>query len=232
MAPLRIEYSPSVLKVGTHVILTVRAARRDPVQLTVTAPSAATRRLGVRPIGGTAWRATIVITRAGRWAFRATQGSRWATLGITVLAQKTNTILGPLGAADCDPPSPRNRVNRGVSHAEVFGTSVRGRLWGLFAFLPAGASWASDGAAEFDDLVGKQMKVVFKFDARPDAFYSVAPDGNHVTLVWGPDYHGSSSWKREGVEWGAGFVFQRAGCWRIHATAGQKTGDIWVDVVS
>jgi hypothetical protein len=76
------------------------------------------------------------------------------------------------------------------------------------------------------------MKVVYKFADRPDAFYAVAPDGTRADPDWGPDYHSTSSWKRQGVEWGAAFTFDRPGCWRIHAQSAGKTGDIWVDVLS
>ena len=76
------------------------------------------------------------------------------------------------------------------------------------------------------------MKIVFKFADRPDAFYAIAPEGTDVKPDWGPDFHPSSNWNRSGVEWGAGFTFDKAGCRRIHAAAGGKTGDIWLEVLS
>jgi hypothetical protein len=164
--------------------------------------------------------------------FRATQPDQWATLTVTVVAPTTNGIFGPPGAQDCSPPSPRNQVRQGFLHAEVLGTATNARFWGLFAFLPNGATWASETDAELQDVLGKQMKVVFKFDEAPDSFYAIAPDGTRKVPDWGPHFHASSTWKRAGTEWGAGFTFDQAGCWQIHADAGTKAGDIWLDVVS
>ncbi len=76
------------------------------------------------------------------------------------------------------------------------------------------------------------MKIVFKFDRLPGAFYAVAPDGTRTPPVSGPTPHGSSNWKRPGAEWGSQFLFTEPGCWDIHVAAGHKTGDIWLDVVS
>jgi hypothetical protein len=229
---LRIDFSPRVLHVGTHLTLTVHSSESGPLRLTVTPPAGTVRPVAVHRRGRATWRGAATLNRAGRWKFRATQSVQWATLTVTVAAPTTNGVFGPLGAEACSPPSPRNQVRRGFLHSEVLGTSATGKFWGLFAFLPKGATWASETDAQIQALVGKEMKVVFKFDDRPDAFYAVAPDGTHVAPVWGPDFHESSSWKRSGVEWGAGFLFGKAGCWRIHADAGTKSGDIWLEVVS
>lgn len=43
---------------------------------------------------------------------------------------------------------------------------------------------------------------------------------------WGPTFHQSSNWDRQpGTEWGAGFVFDRPGCWRIQVGA---WGALWL----
>jgi len=115
----------------------------------------------------------------------------------------------------------------------VYGTTIGGRFWALFAFNPAGATWASDDTASFEGLVGKEIKIVFKLTAgQPTSFYAFAPNASRTKPVWGPEPHGASSWDRGGAEWGAGFVFGQAGCWRIHASAVSTAGDIWLDIRS
>lgn len=232
VARLRIDFAPRTVQIGTHLTLTIHSTRAGNVRLTATPPAGATRRVALHRLNHGAWRGGVTITRAGKWMFRATRANEWATLTVTAVEAARNGIFGPLGAEDCRPPSPRNKVNRGFLHAEILGTSTSGRFWGLFAFLPAGVAWTSQDTASFNGLVGKQMKIVFKFADRTDAFYAIAPDGNRTLPDWGPDYHGASSWNRAGVEWGAGFTFAAAGCWRIHAAAGAKTGDIWLEVLS
>lgn len=232
VARLRIDFAPRTVEIGTHLTLTIHSTRAGSVRLTATPPAGATRRIALRRLNHGAWRGAVTITRAGKWFFRATHANEWATLTVTAIEAARNGIFGSLGAADCRPASPRNKVNRGFLHSEVLGTSTQGKLWGLFAFLPSGASWASEDEAQFHDLVGKQMKIVFKFADRPDAFYAIAPNGTRTLPDWGPDYHGSSNWNRAGVEWGAGFTFSTAGCWQIHAAAGAKTGEIWLEVLS
>jgi len=51
------------------------------------------------------------------------------------------------------------------------------------------------------------------------------PSRGHAT-------HSGSAWTRPGFEWGAGFVFDEPGCWRIHAGAPPAQGDIWIAVAS
>jgi hypothetical protein len=229
---LRIDFAPHTVQIGTHLTLTIHSTRAGHVRLTATSPIGATRRLALRQLNSSEWRTGITITRVGKWIFRATRANEWATLTVTALEAARNGVFGPLGAADCRPASPRNQVNVGFLHAEVLGTSTQGTFWGLFAFLPTGAAWASEDKAQFRDLVGKQTKIVFKFASYPTAFYAVGPDGLQTAPVWGPERHGSSSWHRQGVEWGAGFTFDKAGCWRIHAAAGGKAGDLWAEVLS
>jgi len=75
-------------------------------------------------------------------------------------------------------------------------------------------------------------KIVFKMTSGvPQTFYAVAPDGTRVAPAW-MEAHGSSNWNRPGAEWGAGFVFDQAGCWRIHAGAVPHSGDIWFAILS
>jgi hypothetical protein len=135
------------------------------------------------------------------------------------------TGFTPLGASGCAPASPR-------SGTDVFGTAVGAQLWALFAFKPQGAS-LEDNTATYDGVVGKEVKIVFRMTSgMPSVLYSVAPDGARVAPLWGPDSHLGSTWNRPGAEWGAGFVFDAPGCWRIHAALPPAMGDIWVEVRS
>jgi hypothetical protein len=229
---LSIDFSPHVLRVGTNLTLTVRSGKAGVLRMTVRTPAGSLRRIALHRLDRSRWHGAITLSRAGQWKFRATQGLQWATLTITVAEPTTNGIFGPLGADNCNPPSPRNQVRRSFFHSEVLGTSTNAKFWGLFAFLPKDVSWAGADDARFTGLVGRQMKVVYKFADRPDAFYAVSPDGTRTAPVWGPDFHESSSWQRNGVEWGAAFEFDQVGCWRIHTNAGRKSGDIWIDVLS
>lgn len=129
--------------------------------------------------------------------------------------------FGPVGSAGCSPASPR-------VGPDVFGTAAGAQLWALGAAGPDAADTAS-----LDGVIGKEKKIVFRMTSGvPTVFYSVAPDGRRVPPIWGPSPHLGSTWTRPGYEWGAGFVFDVPGCWRIHAGAPPAQGDVWVVVGS
>lgn len=166
----------------------------------------------------------LACCRAGRFVRGA---------GLLAIRSEPPPGFGVIGASGCSPPSPRNSsaTPGGLSENEVFGTGVGGELWTLF-ILPSGSAWASSAMAAIQGVVNKQVKIVFKFDGGADGLYAVAPSGIRVQPIWGPEPHGSSNWARPGAEWGAGFLFDQPGCWRIHVKSGQSFGDIWLDVQS
>jgi hypothetical protein len=160
----------------------------------------------------------------------------WLRVGRTFVAGRGRlsvaalppTGFGPLGASGCAPASPRNEQPTSSGLIEVFGTSAGTQLWALpFATL------GNAEAATLSGVVGSgDTKIVFKMSSGvPRIFYAVAPDGRRVFPVW-MEAHGSSNWNRPGAEWGAGFVFDRTGCWRIHAGAALRSGDIWLSILS
>jgi len=51
-----------------------------------------------------------------------------------------------------------------------------------------------------------------------------------ATIDFGPEPHDGSSWDRTGAEYGTGFVFPKPGCWDIHVTTANTTGDVWIVV--
>ena len=58
-----------------------------------------------------------------------------------------------------------------------------------------------------------------------------APDGTEQPLVFGPIAHpAGSSYHRPGDEWGTEFRFLTIGCWHIHLTRNDTSGDVWLDV--
>jgi hypothetical protein len=118
--------------------------------------------------------------------------------------------FGPLGAADCSPPSP-------AEGRDILGTSAGAQFWAL-------PFWRADAA------VGKDVKTVFKLTSHvPTVFYAVSPDGRRIEPDWF-EVHAGSNWNRPGFEWGAGFTFDVPGCWRIHAGAFPAQGDLWLVV--
>src|SRR5579859_3777306 len=56
-------------------------------------------------------------------------------------------------------------------------------------------------------------------------------DGTVIQPIWGPEEHGGSTWQWPGDEWGTGFHFPQAGCWRILVQRGNDTGEVDLLVV-
>ncbi len=112
-----------------------------------------------------------------------------------------------LGAAGCNPASP-------LMFPEVRGTAKGAELWGLL-FEPLSA--------------GKDIKIVWRMSGTGDlGVAATGPHGQVVQPAWGPEYHGSSNWDRPGMEWGTGFVFDEKGCWNLHLSRTDTSGDVWL----
>jgi hypothetical protein len=107
---------------------------------------------------------------------------------------------------DCRPPSPE------TNRSEVKGT----RLWALvFAEMPIKAA--------------RDTKIVWRMSGH-GAFHIAAKttDGKSARLTFGPEPHGGSSWDIPDTdEWGSGFIFPTAGCWRVHASRDDLAGDVY-----
>jgi hypothetical protein len=95
-----------------------------------------------------------------------------------------------------------------------------GELWALLFFDKAQA--------------GKDLKIVWRMTGSGEQFSIQAKheDGTTVSPIWGPEYHGGSSWHRPGEEWGTGFNFPKAGCWTLTVTRGSTIGHIFLDVAT
>jgi hypothetical protein len=100
--------------------------------------------------------------------------------------------------------------------AEVKGS----RLWALvFAPLPIKAR--------------TDTKIVWRMGGH-GAFHIEAKttDGTGAQLTFGPEAHGGSTWYVPNTdEWGTGFIFPSAGCWRVHAWRDGSTGDVFFNIV-
>ncbi len=127
----------------------------------------------------------------------------------------------PLGAPNCQPPSPITPSGLGFPEVRGTITSGTGELWAL----PMDGAGTSVHAQE-------DVKIVWRMTGSGD-FQIVAqgPDGARAPLLFGPDRHTSSNWQRPGDEWGTGFHFPVAGCWDLHATRDTLAGDVWLAVV-
>jgi hypothetical protein len=131
-------------------------------------------------------------------------------------AHKTPTATATrqvaLGGPGCHPPSPMDRWNN--SMPELQGTAPGGQLWALlFAELPF--------------PVNQEVKIVWRMTGSGNLhLVALGPHGQRVAPK-DLTYHLNSDWTRPGLEWGSVFVFPAAGCWDVHATMDNLSGDVW-----
>ncbi len=94
-----------------------------------------------------------------------------------------------------------------------------GELWALLFFDKAQAQ--------------QDLKIVWRITGTGSPFTIKAQhtDGTIVKPIWGPEYHGGSSWQRPGDEWGTGFNFPKPGCWTLTVTLGKTIGEIRLEVL-
>lgn len=102
---------------------------------------------------------------------------------------------------------------------EVHGISQDAELWGLlFAEVP------------FER--GQEVKIVWRMTgAGPFKASASLPSGERAEPVWLED-HGGSNWQRPGYEWGTGWVFPKAGCWKVELSRTRGSGHVWLRVVN
>jgi hypothetical protein len=73
----------------------------------------------------------------------------------------------------------------------------------------------------------QELKIVFRLTGGQDV--TVTADGPHdkvILPVWGPEWHGGSTFDAPGAEFGAGFVFPDDGCWRIRVVNESGVGEV------
>ncbi len=129
------------------------------------------------------------------------------------------TPIGPLGAPNCQPASP---IDNSPIGPEAEGTSANASLWALLMSTSGIPIQAKQG-----------VKIVWRMTGSGDLqLVAIGPQGQRLAPTWGPDAHGGSNWNRPGDEWGAGFNLPTAGCWDLHASRDNASGDLWLVVTS
>ncbi len=135
----------------------------------------------------------------------------------TALASSpTLTAVTSAGSRACDqtPIQSSNQV------PEVQGIGRDATIYGLLFLTHPGPLRA-----------GEELKIVWRMTGRGSLSVSYfAPDGRPGVLTFGPEAHSGSSYHRPGDEWGTGFSFDVAGCWRIHLERSVGSGDVWLAV--
>ena len=227
--PARLSLTPSrpyALEPAKVVLRTTRELPAMRVRVRAHPASGSPRLVRTALAGPRARTGTFRFPTAGAWRLVVTDPtgrpvSGAAALVVRVRAPRATAPpegFGALGKPGCDPPSPASGSVTGLR--DIFGTALGGEeLWAL-PFLPAGASWPTPHFAVFDELVGKEIKIVFAMSAFRPPFWAIGPGGQELEPVWGPSFHKGSNWIRQpGSEWGAGFVFPEPGCWEVRVGA-------------
>jgi hypothetical protein len=119
--------------------------------------------------------------------------------------------------ASCDRPSKLAVTTYGP---EVSARGEDAQLHGL-VFARGLPLRASD-----DDL-----KIVWRMTGSgPLRLAAYDASGNKVPLVWGPEEHGGSTYKRPGDEWGSGYRFDEPGYYRLTARRTVGRAEVWLRI--
>ena len=123
----------------------------------------------------------------------------------------------PRAYTTCVAPS---RFGVGGAANEIHGASTDAQLWGLAL-----------GPGHVPPRPGDELKIVWRMTGSGALHIALtAPDGHRQPLVFGPEPHTASSYRRPGDEWGTGFRFAARGCWHIHFTRADASADVWLNV--
>lgn len=130
------------------------------------------------------------------------------------------TITGPTtpGLQRCQPASP---IDNSPVGPEVQGTATNAELWALI-----------QSTSGIPPVAKTEVKIVWRMTGSGDfMIVALGPSGVEISPSQGPEPHLGSNWNRPGGEWGTVFTFPVAGCWDLHATNGNASGDVWLKVV-
>jgi len=106
-------------------------------------------------------------------------------------ASSSSTAHTMQGLATC---AARSRFGVGGASNEIRGTSRDASLWGLAL-----------GPGHVPPRPGDELKIVWRMTGSGPLHVAFdAPDGTTRPLVFGPEPHDASSYRRPGDEWGAG----------------------------
>lgn len=138
-------------------------------------------------------------------------------ISLTGLNTHSVSAQGIANGSEC---TPYPLIESPNSFPEVKGQSVHQEVWALlFPYhLPLRAN--------------EDVKIVWRITGNGE-FSALArhADGTTLLPIWGPDSHLGSSWNRPGHEWGTGFRFPKAGCWRVIVQRGDDMGEVDLLVV-
>jgi len=105
---------------------------------------------------------------------------------------------------------------------EVQGTASGAELWALI-----------QSTSGIPPLAKTEVKIVWRMTGTGDfSIAAIGPSGMKVSPSQGPTQHEGSNWNRPGDEWGTVFTFPVAGCWDLHATRSNASGDVWFKIAS
>jgi hypothetical protein len=164
--------------------------------------------------GGT----TVVGTASGGTASGGTASAAETQGGTSAAVSSPSPEATDSSAPDAGQRCRTPKESPGTGMPDVRGVAQDAELWALpFAPLPF--------------TRGKEIKIVWRMTGEgPLEIGATLPDGTRAKRVWGPEGHSGSNWQRPGEEWGTGFVFPKAGCWRLHLTRTTGAGDVWFPV--
>ena len=124
-------------------------------------------------------------------------------------------VTGP--AASCADPSP---IAVGDQGPEITGRGRGAQLHGLI-MVP-----------RYPIAAGRStVKIVWRMTGRgPLKLAAYDANGRRERLAWGPEEHGGSNYRRPGDEWGSGYRFPHAGCYRLTARRTVGSAEAWLRV--
>ena len=119
----------------------------------------------------------------------------------------------------CQHSSPLDESKVGT---EVQGSATHATLWGLI-----------ESTTGIPPQAKTDVKIVWRMTGSGDfTIVASGPQNKQVRPSQGPAAHAGSNWPRPGDEWGTVFTFPLAGCWNLHATRGNASGNVWLDIVN
>jgi hypothetical protein len=77
------------------------------------------------------------------------------------------------------------------------------------------------------------IKIVWRMTGSGEfSLLALGSQGQQVRPTQGPEAQGSNWTDHPGDEWGSVFIFPEAGCWDVHATRADASGDVLLVVAS
>ncbi|MEU8804674.1 hypothetical protein [Spirillospora sp. NPDC048819] len=127
---------------------------------------------------------------------------------------------GPDGAPGCRPESPVAPYD-GIAEVRATGHGIRasGLIMAPGGYPPLRAS--------------RELKIVWRVTGSgPLRATTTGPGGRDHPVLWGPEEHGGSTYRRPGDEWGVGYKLDEPGCWRLRLIRGAASADAWLRVAA